>query len=143
MTSRTLAEPTAATRQHLVSVAGLPEFWAVKTGADVTSETTMVWNGGSLQPEVLASPATTANIIVRRPYKPLRDGPIKRALRSKIGRWRTTVSDQDTDADLVPVGRPDVYPQALLVAMRVPEANAESGDPGQIELEFAVSGAAR
>lgn len=135
----TVTDPTAAARQNLVTVAGLPGFWATKTGGATEADTTQAWNGGSLVPEVLASPSTTSNVVVTRPYKPIRDGQVKRLLRGRVGSWRTTVSVQDTDADLTPIGTPDVYANALLVALRPPDFDAGSGDPQTMELEFAVS----
>jgi hypothetical protein len=135
----TVTDASSAARQNLVTVAGLPGFWATKTGGAVEADTAQAWNGGSLVPEVLASPSTTSNVTVTRPYKPLRDGQVKRLLRGRVGQWRTTVSVQDTDADLTPIGTPDVYADALLVALRPPEFDASSGDAQVMELEFAVS----
>lgn len=135
-------DPTSSQRQNLVTVEGIPGFWAEKTGAEVEADVSDAWNGGELQPEKLASPPTTGNIVVRRPYKPLRDGSIKRQLRRRVGSWRSTVSVQDTDAELNPIGQPDVYANALLTALRVPDFDASSGDPQVIEMEFAVRGAA-
>ncbi len=133
---------TSSARQNLVTVTDIPGFWAEKTGGEVEADVADAWNGGELSPERLASPPTTGNIVVRRPYKPLRDGSLKRQLRDRVGSFRSTVSVQDTDADLTPIGPPDVYADALLVALRAPDFDASSGDPQVIELEWAVRRAA-
>lgn len=132
-------DPTATKSQSLVSVAGLPGWWGTKTGGDTSSDTTDAWDGGANHPEKLAGRPSTANLVLSRPFKNERDRPIRARLLPVVGRWRTTVSDQGTDVDLIPVGKPDVYPNALLVRVSAPDVDASSGDPKVIELEFAVS----
>lgn len=129
---------TSAQRQFLVSALGIPGFWAQKSGGDVSGDTSDAWNGGELYPEKLAGPATTDNITLTRPFKAARDQPLLRRLRPVVMRWRTTCSVQPTDENLIPVGRPDVYPRALLIRVTGPEVDASSSDAGEIELEFAV-----
>lgn len=128
----------AAQRQFLVGVEGVTGYFATKTGGETSADTTDVYDGGSPTPEKLAAPATTANVTVSRPWDPERDGPVVARLASQVGRWRTTVSVQPTDADLIPVGSPTVYANALLVRVQDPEADAASGDAATIELEFAI-----
>lgn len=130
--------PKAAQRQFLVTVAGVRGFFATKSGGDVSSDVSTVYDGGSLTPEKLASPATADDVTVGRPYDPARDASELARLRPLVGRWRTTVSVQPTDADLIAVGRPVVYANALLVGLTDPEADAASGDAATFELTFAV-----
>ncbi len=139
-----MADPTSSQRQNLVSVDQIPGFWAEATGREVEADVSDAWNGGELEPEKLASPPTTGNIVLRRPYKPRRDGSIVRQLTAgrRVGSWRTTVSIQDTDAELNPIGQPWVYAGALLTAVRPPDFDASSGDPQVIDMEFAVRGVA-
>ena len=132
----------AAQRQALVRVSGIERFWASKSGGEYSSDTTKVWDGGLLTPEVLAGPADISNITVSRPYRPNNDQAIRRSLAKKVGRWRTTVSVQETDANLTPIGRPITYANALLVRCTAPDADASSGDTAVWELEFAVNGEA-
>lgn len=128
----------AAQRQFLVSVSGIRGYFATKTGGEVSSEATKVWDGGSLQPDILSAPAEAENITVGRPYDPLRDAVIIANLRRVVGRSRHTVAVQPTDEDLVRIGRATVYSNALLVRVGEPEADAASGDAASYELEFAI-----
>lgn len=130
--------PKAAQRQFLVGVEGVTGYFATKTGGETSADTSDVFDGGQLTPEKMAAPSSTANVVVGRPYDPERDAPVIARLRPQVGRWRTTVSVQPTDADLVPVGGPTTYANALLVRVQDPEADAASGDPSMLELEFAI-----
>lgn len=129
----------AGKRQMLVSVSGVSMgYWSTKTGGEVSAAVSDVFDGGALEPAKLAAPATTKNVVLSRPYKIARDQPVLKRLAGLVGRWRTTVTVQDTDPDLVPIGKPTVYPDALLVRVQPPDHDASSGDPGMFEIEFAV-----
>lgn len=132
------ALPAAAQRQALVKVSGIPGYFARRTGGNVSADSTPVWEGGRITPDQLGSPAVTENITVGRPYRPGRDRDVLRDMKRVCGRWRTTVSEQDTDAEFVAVGKPFVWSNALLVGVNVPETDAASGDPKSYELVFAV-----
>ncbi|HVL32570.1 MAG TPA: hypothetical protein VM600_03210 [Actinomycetota bacterium] len=132
--------PKSAARQFLVKVAGVDGHFARKSGGDVTSETTKVYDGGSLDPEIMTSPASPDNVTVSRPYDARRDAPLLKRLRGDVGRFRTSISVQATDADLVPIaGTAEIYTGAVLVRAQGVEVDASSGEPTFIELEFAVS----
>lgn len=133
---------SAAQRQFLVSVAGVSGLFATKSGGATTAEVTRVYNGGKLTPELLASPAQTEDLTIGRPWDPDRDAPVLARLRPLVGRHRTTVSVQPTDVDLVAVGRPTVYANALLIGVNDPEADADSGDAARLELTWAVESVA-
>lgn len=126
----------AAQRQQRVKVHGIEDLWASKTGGEKSAETSTVWDGGKHTPVILSGPAQTGNIVVGRPYYPHRDGAIKRDLLKLVGRKRMTLSITDTDQDLVAVGRPQVYPECLLIRVSPPDHDASSGDAGVLELEF-------
>jgi hypothetical protein len=130
-------EVIATERQSLVTVAGIVDYFSHMSGGEVTSTTTDVWDGGKTTAEKLAGPPTTANITVSRPFRPGRDQAILKALRPLVGRWRATVSKQWTDADLIAIGDPDVYPNALLIRVAPSAADASSASTGMMELEFA------
>lgn len=133
-----MTTPTSAQRQFLVSVAGISVgYWSSKSGGGVEADTSDVYNGGDLNPEKLASPATTSNVTLGRPYSVVRDDPIWHRLAKLCGRWRTSVTVQPTDENLTPMGQPTVYPDALLVRCEPPEHDASSGDASMFELEFA------
>lgn len=128
----------ASQRQFLVSVSGIGGYFATKTGGEVSSDSSKVWDGGSLQPDLLSAPAEADNITVGRPYDPLRDAPVIAALKRVVGRSRHTVVVVPTDEDLVAVAKPTTYSRALLVRVGEPEADAASGDAASYELEFAI-----
>lgn len=127
-----------SSRQHLVKVSGIEGLFATFSGGSVSADTTKVYDGGNLVPEVLSGPAEADNITVGRPFDLNRDPQIINNLRKKVGTFTATVSVQTTDRNLVAVGKPRVYPNALLVSITEPDYDATSSDAAQIELEFAV-----
>mgnify|MGYP000123693160 CR=1 FL=1 len=128
----------SAQRQFLIKVAGIDGYFATKSGGDISSDTNKVYDGGSDTPDVLAGPAEADNITVSRSFDLQRDAPVLARLRQLVGRWTTTVSVTPTDRDLIAVGAPQVYPDALLVGLTEPETDASSGDAAEFELEFAI-----
>ena len=132
----------AANRQFLVKIDGISgswPYWATKSGGEVTSDSNKVWDGGSLVPDVLASPAEVGDITIARPYDPDRDQPIINQLITQVGQWRTTISVQPTYGDLTAAKvKPRVYSNALLTGVREPEPDASSGDGSDYELTFAI-----
>lgn len=129
---------TSAQRQFLAKVDGIDGFFNNKTGGNLSADASKIFNGGEVDPEVLSSPAQAGDVTVGRGYKPLRDDPILKRLRAQVGKFRTTVSTTPTDEDLVPIGDPVVYSNALLIALNEPEYAADSGDAARYELVFAV-----
>jgi hypothetical protein len=125
-------------RQFLAKVSGIDGYFASKSGGNISADTNKVYDGGSTTPDVLAGPAEADNVTLSRAYDPVRDGALLTKLRQQVGRFAATVSLTPTDRDLVPVGDPTVYPDALLVGLNEPEYDASSGDAATFELEFAV-----
>lgn len=128
-----------AQRQGLVSIEGIAGLWATKTGGDVTADVTPVWDGGTDHPDQLASPPSSDNVTVSRPVDDDRDLAEMKAIKKQVGRLRRTITVQPTNADLFPIGDPDVYPEALLVRATSLAVDAASGDPQVWELEWAIS----
>lgn len=129
----------AAKRQFLVKVDGIDGYWAQKTGAEIKSNSNKVYDGGSLVAEVIAAPAVVDDVVVARPYDPLRDQSVINQLKQRVGQWVTTVSISPTEADLTIANvAGDTYPNALLTAIKPPEADASSGDAAELELTFTV-----
>lgn len=128
----------SAQRQFLVSISGIPGYWMTKSGGEIASDSNKIYDGGSLTPSIVTSPAETGNLTVTRAYDQARDEPILQNLRTKVGRYSTTVTVQPTDADLVAVGRPSVYAGAVLVSLTEPDFDSSSGDIANVELEFAT-----
>lgn len=135
----------AANRQFLTKIDGISggwDYWATKSGGEVTADSNKVWDGGSLIPDVLASPAEVGDLTIARPYDPDRDQPILNQLIQMVGQWRTTVSITPTTGDLRAAGvKPRVFSNCLLTGVREPEPDASSGDAADYELTFAVGSA--
>lgn len=135
----------AANRQFLVKIDGISggwDYWATKSGGEVTADSNKVWDGGSLVADVLSSPAEVGDLTIARPYDPDRDQAILNQLISMVGQWRTTISITPTYGDLSAArikGR--VFSNALLTGVREPEPDASSGDAADYELTFAVGAA--
>lgn len=132
----------AANRQFLVHVDGIPgerKYWATKSGGEVTASSNKVWDGGSLVPGVLASPAEVGDVVVARPFDPDLDHELATQLLRRVGQWRTVISVQPTYGDLGAARvKPRVYTDALLTGVREPEPDASSGDAADWELTFTV-----
>lgn len=129
----------AAQRQFLVKVDGIEGYWAQKSGGEITSDSTKVFDGGSLRADVIASPPEIGDITVTRPYDPLRDQEVINQLKTRVGTWVTTISITPTETDLRAARvKGDVYPESLLIGLRLPESDASSGDAADYELTFAT-----
>lgn len=130
--------PKSSQRQFLVKVSGIDGYFMTKSGGAITADTSRVYDGGSLTPDVIAGPAEAGNITVSRAYDQNRDAALLTRLRQKVGRFTATVSVTPTDRDLVANGRPTTYARALLVGLTEPDFDASSGDAATFELEFAI-----
>lgn len=130
----------AAARQFLWTVTGILGTFAQKTGGEVTSDATKVWDGGATRAQVIAAPPEVGDVTLTRPYDPERDQAMLTNLLSMVGQWTTTISGQPLGSDMkVARGvKPRVYPEALLIGVREPEHDASSGDPADLELTFAT-----
>jgi hypothetical protein len=129
----------SAKRQFLTKVDGIEGYWAQRTGGEISADTNKVFDGGSLRPDVLSGPAQVDDIVVTRPYDPARDQVLLNQLKSRVGTWRTTVSQTPTETDLTVSKVPgDVYPDALLIKVKPPESDSGSSDAAELELTFAV-----
>jgi len=127
-----------AQRQQLIKVDGIEGYFSAKQGGDQSSATSKVWDGGSLVAEIMSAPPEIANITVSRAYDWDRDGSMLANLRTKIGDWETKISVTYTDRNLVPVGNPTIYANALLTSIKEPDYAASSAEASTFSLEFAV-----
>src|SRR5437868_4480642 len=98
-----------AKRQFQVTCSGISGLWSTRTGAEITAPTTKVWDGGTLQPEVLTGPAEASNIVVTRPFDYQRDWTSIRTLQQVVGRFTSTLSLVPTDRNLVALTPPVTY----------------------------------
>lgn len=129
----------AAQRQIIASVSGINGYFSQVTGGQITAATQKIFDGGARFPEILSGSSEVGDITVTRPYNPYIDEAILQTLRKVVGSDRRDVAVQSTDADLVPVGRPRTYPEALLVGLTEPDGDASSGAPATYSLVFSVA----
>lgn len=128
----------SAQRQFLVSVQGISGYFMSKTGGNISANTSKVYDGGSTVPDVLAGPAEADNITMTRGFDASRDAALLKRLRQQVGRLQATLTVTPTDRDMVAVADPTVYPDALLVGIEEPEADASSGDAATYGFEWAI-----
>lgn len=130
-------DPSFAQRQFLWTVQGIDGNWSTKAGGDTTAATSDAYNGGDPVPEKLGSNPVTGNITLTRPYKAsLR--AVEDRLTPQVGEWTTTIVGYDRDRAGIPVGKPRVYNDALLVRLKGVDYDESSGEPTNFEAEFAV-----
>jgi hypothetical protein len=128
----------ATQRQIVASVRRINGYFAQVSGGEISSAAEKVFDGGSLTPETLTGVRDIGNVTVSRPYAPVEDAPVLRSLRSQVGRWRSDIVVQDHDADLVPIGPPRVYNDAVLIGLTEPDGDAASGSAASFSLTFSV-----
>ncbi|GAA4916006.1 hypothetical protein [Nesterenkonia rhizosphaerae] len=126
----------------LIRIDNIPGTWRAMSGGGATAEYTRDYSGGSTTPDLLPGPATHEDIEVVRTYDPVVDEPWIRRLKKRVGRHRTTITKQPLDADMVAVGKPEVYDGVLLIGITPPETDASSADPADLTLTFATVGSA-
>lgn len=126
-------------RQFLVKIEGINGFFMTKTGGNVSAEATKAYDGGNPIPDLIPAPKEVEDVTVSRVFDPLRDGPVLRNLRQRVGVFQTTITVTPTDRDYGAVDQPIVYSPALLTGVNEPEYSADSGDAATYELVFAVS----
>jgi hypothetical protein len=126
-------------RQFLITVSSVAGYFMSKNGGNVTSDSTKVYDGGAVVPQIITGPKEVENLTVSRAYDQNRDAPILERLRPQVGRFTTSITVQPTDADLVAVGKSSVYADAVLVGITEPEYESSSGDVAMFELEFAIT----
>lgn len=131
-----MAGNKAAQRQIIASVRGITGYFAQVSGGEITSNAEKVYDGGSQTPELLTGVREIGNVSVTRPYAPNDDAPLLRSLRAQVGKWRSDVIVQDCDSDLVPIGQPRVYNDAVLIGLTEPDGDAASGSAATFTLTF-------
>lgn len=132
----------ATKRQFLVSVSGIPGYWASSSGGDVTAPVSKVFEGGQDRPVVLGGLPETSDLEVTRTFDPDKHSALLSQLRKVVGRGRFTVTKQATDANRVRIGKPETHPNCLLVGVSAPEHEEGSGDSSPFKLTFSTAGAA-
>lgn len=125
----------AASRQGLVTVAGISGYWSKIDAVSKTATATRQFDGGSMQAEILMSNPEVDDFTVSRPFRPGRDDAELPNLYNGVGSWSTTITIQYTDARLSPVGAP-ISIAAWLTKVETPAVDSGSGDAMMLVLTF-------
>lgn len=130
----------ATDKDFLVSVSSLDGYWSTCTGGEPDAANGHSWDGGATRPVITVGRPVFAALVVSRPYDPARDSAVERRLQPLIGRGgrtaRFNVTRQALDGDGVTIGEPKVWTDAVLVKVRGPQPNSDSGTTAMIELTF-------
>ena len=126
-------------RQFTVSIDGISGYFMTKGGGDLAADSNKIYPGGSKVPVIITGVSEVDNITVGRAFEAVRDRPILKDLRNKVGTFVTAIKVVDTDPDFnASQGSVVTYSDAVLVGITEPEYDSASGDPAMIELEFAI-----
>lgn len=127
-----------AVNQFLVTVEGIDGYFMTLEGGNITSQSNKMYDGGATIPSVVTNRPLVDDITVTRGYEPLRDEDIMTELRQLVGVFTTTLSKAPTDRNLVVIGRPIVYPNAVLTGFNERNADANGTDASVWGLVFTV-----
>lgn len=131
----------AAARQGLVTVGALGNrTFTARTGGVKKTETAKWRDGGATTPNVIAGPPETDDITLTNGFDPEADGPLLSNLLRQVGILRTTISQASLYGDMsrVSAAPPFVWTDAVLMSVKVPEVDANSGEIATYELVFSV-----
>lgn len=130
---------TSSVRQHAVSVEGVEGVWAKASGGVPSVDVSESYNGGALRPDLTKGRVKYSNLVLERPFNPVRDRPVIRQLEAALpGTWETTITDQDLDANEQRIGDPTVYTGCVPVSVTGPEYDTEQSAGSRVIVEFRV-----
>lgn len=142
-----MATNNAAKQSHAlvwlsrITQGGSPIQFSAMTGGTKSSEASQEFDGGSEDPEVTTSPATTEDITVTLRFKPGRDAKMLKNLRAQVGTYTDTMTVLYTDPNRKPLPgvEPIVFSEAVLRSASLPAFDRNSTETATIDLVFAVT----
>lgn len=121
----------------------IPGEWTERTGGEKQREVNNYFQGGDNVPTLMVGKATGGDITFTRGYDPKIDDVWLSQLNAAMEKDEclyTPVQTPKTRSGAV-YGKPRQWPNVPVKSLKLPEpANAESADPGTIELVFASRG---
>jgi len=132
----------ATKRQFLTYCSGIPGYWRSLSGGGATAEYSRDYSGGSQTGTIMAGPQEHEDITLVRTYDPNTDPVWINKIKKKVGRSYHQLTKQATDINFTKVGKPEVYSNAVLVGLTLPETDSSSADAAEITLVFAHNGSA-
>lgn len=112
-----------------------------REGGSVTSEDNKSFPGGMRPQKAHGAPATVDNVTLGGEFEPNRDHEMLRWLKSRVGKGKCVVTEQQLDVDGNTLGRPDTW-TGVLLSVSTGEYDASSGEPRELEIEVSTDGAA-
>lgn len=109
-------------------------------GGEFGSDSSTHRPGGLGRQKSYGGPQTVENVTVSRVYELERDYELVKRLRPLRGKAKAVVSKQPLDIDGNKFGSPDPVYTGTLNAVRYPDFDSDSNDPGFFELEFECDG---
>lgn len=128
-------------RDFLNTISGIAGTWRNVEGGGATVEYNRDYDGGSDKADFLTGPTEFEDFTWTRTFDPVKDDAWVRKLQKQVGRSTHTLTRQPIDANKTKVGKPMVYPQAMLTGVTYP-GSSNTADPSEIVLTFAHNGAA-
>jgi len=129
-------------RHYIVTIEGIPGTWRTFSGGGGEAEITLDYDGGADKPDMIGGVPEYADIEVVRTVDPVTDASWLEPLKRGIAKETRTITQQPTDANLVAIGKPTVFPACLLRGYSEVETDAGSSDPAEVTLTWATSGPA-
>lgn len=119
----------------------MPFIHSKREGGNTTSDDNKSFPGG-MRPQVAhGGPAVVENVTLAGQFTPERDHEALRWLRSRVGKGKAVVTEQQLDVDGNAFGRPDTW-TGVLMSVSTGDYDASSGEPRELEIEISTDGAA-
>ncbi len=128
----------ASESDFLITVDGIQGYWATLAWDGISTETSKSWNGGDDFPTTVVGKSDPGSMTVTRPYDPRVDSDLVHKLIATSG-WRTSASSQPIMNDKTVVGKPLVFSDIILTAVKPPDSTAGSSAAAMLSLTFGVS----
>ena len=129
-------------RHYLARVEGIPGTFRAMSGGGAEAEVTRDFDGGSEVADLMPGIPEYSDIELTRTVDEVKDAAWLAQVRKGVGKLTRTVSRQPTDANMVAIGKPTVYPGCVLVGFQEPETDSSSGDAAEVVLTWASRGPA-
>lgn len=110
-----------------------------RSGGAAGSEEVKHRPGGMGAQRAHGGPPTIENLTLTREYIDEIEEPRRLWLEGRRGKGRAVVVDQHLDVDGNAFGRPEVF-TGILLSVKTPEHDSNSGDLGMLEIEVSTDG---
>ena len=111
-------------------------LWSSKTGGGSNSENTQIFEGGKRVPTNIGGPTTVEQVVLTKPYDPIRD----RDILSWVAAWdrgireELTLIVQPTNSAGVPAGKRQMLKGCAKINFKLPDIERGSSEAAMLEL---------